>query len=70
MAETKPRKTNRQSVARLAAKQVARTTAKRAANDLLGGGIFGAIAGVLISSVVKQTDQVIYNKDFGVWQKK
>lgn len=70
MAETKPRKTNRQSVVRLAAKQVARTTAKRAANDLLGGGIIGAIAGVLISSVVKQTDKVIYNKDFGVWQKK
>lgn len=70
MAETKPRKTTRQSVGRLAAKQVARTTAKRAANDLLGGGIFGAIAGVLISSVVKQTDKVIYNKDFGVWQKK
>lgn len=70
MAETKPRKTNRQPVARLAAKQIARTTAKRAANDLLGGGIFGAIAGVLISSVVKQTDKVIYNKDFGVWQKK
>lgn len=70
MAETKPRKINRQSVTRLAAKQVARTTAKRAANDLLGGGIIGAIAGVLISSVVKQTDKVIYNKDFGVWQKK
>ena len=70
MAKTKPRKTTRQSVGRLAAKQVARTTAKRAANDLLGGGIFGAIAGVLISSVVKQTDKVIYNKDFGVWQKK
>lgn len=70
MAEAKPRKTTRQSVGRLAAKQVARTTAKRAANDLLGGGIFGAIAGVLISNVVKQTDKVIYNKDFGLWQKK
>lgn len=70
MAETKPKKTTKQSVGRLAAKQMARTTAKRAANDLLGGGIFGAIAGVLISSVVKQTDKVIYNKDFGVWQKK
>lgn len=70
MAEAKPRKTNRQSVSRLAAKQIARTTAKRAANDLLGGGIFGAIAGVLISNVVKQTDKIIYNKDFGVWHKK
>ena len=70
MAETKPRKTNRQSVGRLAAKQIARTTAKRAANDLLGGGIIGAIAGVLISNVVKQTDKIIYNKDFGVWHKK
>lgn len=70
MAESKPKKNTRQSVARLAAKQMARTSAKRAANDLLGGGIFGAIAGVLISNVVKQTDKVIYNKDFGVWHKK
>lgn len=71
MAE-KVRTSNRQSVARLAAKGIARTTAKRAVTDSFGNGIFGTLLKAAVSFGITKADKAVskkkYNKDFGIWE--
>ena len=60
----------KQSLARIGAKTVARTFARRAVTGMFGNGLVGALLGTLVSQGIKQTDKVEYNKDFGIFHKK
>lgn len=56
----------RQSVTRLAAKQVARTTATRMINDKFGNGLFGALLKFGARELIKKSDKLEHNKDLGI----
>lgn len=56
----------RQSVTRIAAKQIARTTATRMINDKFGNGILGAFLKLGAREVIKKTDKLEHNKDLGI----
>jgi len=56
----------RQSIQRLTAKQVLRTTGHRLITDKLGHGVLGILTKALYSAAIKQTDKINYNKEFNI----